>query len=165
MSRALGAGALYFAGMFGLGFVLGTLRVLVITPRFGEWAATLAELPLMLGVSWLYCSWLLQRFSVSARAAERLAMGAFAFALLMVAEVLLGVGLFDRGPAEQVREMTSGPGLAGLIGQLAFACFPMIQLSKKWWAWQGLNLRPLRYKHQQPTQICGFLRFLDGPLT
>ena len=131
MTRALSAGAVYFAGMFGLGFLLGTGRVMLVTPRLGEWVATLIELPVMLALSWLYCGWLLRRFSVPARVADRLAMGAFAFMLLMLAEVLLGVGLFNRGLPEQVGEMTNGPGLAGLAGQLAFACFPVLQRNGK----------------------------------
>jgi hypothetical protein len=125
--RAIRAGAAYFGGMFVIGFVLGTARVLLVVPRLGAWGATFAELPVMLAISWIYCAWLLRRFAVPAGIADRLLMGAVAFALPMFTEVLVGVGLLGRSLIEQIREMTDGPGLAGLIGQLAFAAFPLIQ--------------------------------------
>jgi ABC-type uncharacterized transport system permease subunit len=126
--RAASAGVVYFAGMFALGFVLGTARVLVVAPVLGDWGATFAELPIMLAISWIYCGWLLRRFAVPAAMGARLVMGATALILLMVAEVMLGIGLFGRSLAGQVQAMTSGPGLAGLLGQLAFAAFPLVRL-------------------------------------
>ncbi len=127
MIRATQAGAAYFAGMFALGFVLGTIRVMMIAPVLGAWGATFLELPVMLVVSWIYCRWLIRRFSVPTIGSARVVMGTVAFAMLMVGEVLLGIGLFDRTLTAQVRDMTSGPGLAGLAGQVAFATFPWVQ--------------------------------------
>jgi hypothetical protein len=49
----------YFAVVFGMGFLLGTLRVLHIAPRLGEEFAVLIELPLMLAISWVACSWII----------------------------------------------------------------------------------------------------------
>ncbi len=128
MNGAVKAGIAYFAGMFAVGFLLGTGRVLLAIPVLGAWGATLVELPIMLAISWLYCAWLLRRFAVAETAGARLTIGTVAFALLMGAEILLGVGLFERTLPQQVREMTGGPGLAGLIGQMAFAAFPLLQL-------------------------------------
>lgn len=123
------AGALYFVVMFALGFVLGTLRVLVVAPRLGDWGATLIELPIMLTLSWFACRWLVGRFAVPGRVAPRLAMGATAFMLLMVAEILLGTSLLGRTLTQQVQAMTGGVGLLGLLGQFAFAAFPLVQTS------------------------------------
>lgn len=130
MNGAIRAGVAYFGGMFALGFLLGTARVLLIAPLLGDWGATMVELPAMLAMSWIFCGWLLRRFAVPQRPVDRLLMGAVAFAFLMIAEVALGIGLFDRNLPQQVREMTSGPGLAGLAGQLAFAAFPLVQLRR-----------------------------------
>src|SRR4029453_12356674 len=47
----LGAGALYFALVFGAGFVVGFVRVLWLVPRVGERTAELLEAPLMLAVT------------------------------------------------------------------------------------------------------------------
>ena len=41
-------GVVYFALVFGVGFLLGVVRVLALVPRLGERWAELAEMPLML---------------------------------------------------------------------------------------------------------------------
>lgn len=128
MQRIVLAASAYFAGVFALGFVLGAVRVLWVAPAVGEWAATLVELPPMLAAAWAWCGFLLRRFAVPATLAARLAMGALAFALLMLAEIALGVALFGRGLPEQVAAMTGGAGLAGLIGQALFAALPLARL-------------------------------------
>jgi len=130
MSRAIFAGAAYFLVMLACGVAFGTARVVVVTPLLGEWGATLVELPVMLTISWVACGWLVLRLPVAARAAPRVAMGAAAFILMMIAEVLLGTSLFDRTLTEQVQGMSVGAGLAGLLSQVAFAAFPFVQLWK-----------------------------------
>jgi ABC-type uncharacterized transport system permease subunit len=128
MNGAILGGAAYFLVMFALGFVLGTVRVLLLAPRLGEWSATFVELPVMLAISWVVCRWLVGRLGVPERATPRLVMGAVAFVLLMIAEVVLGTSLFDRSLSQQVQAMTGGPGLAGLLGQMVFAAFPLAQM-------------------------------------
>jgi hypothetical protein len=49
--RILKAGTLYFALVFGAGFVLGPIRILWAVPRFGTRMAELVETPLMLVVT------------------------------------------------------------------------------------------------------------------
>jgi hypothetical protein len=49
--KILKAGILYFALVFGAGFVLGTIRVLLVMPRFGARMAELMEAPVMLVVT------------------------------------------------------------------------------------------------------------------
>jgi hypothetical protein len=44
----LKAATIYFAIVFGFGFVFGTIRVFSIVPRFGERVAELIEMPFML---------------------------------------------------------------------------------------------------------------------
>jgi hypothetical protein len=124
------AGLCYFAIVFAAGFVLGMLRVLIVIPRIGELAAVLAELPVMLAISWLACGWLVKRFAVPARMPDRLAMGAIAFALLMAAELALSVYVFHRSPAAYVASYLSAPGAIGLAGQIAFALFPLLRTLK-----------------------------------
>ena len=130
MTQTIKAATAYFAIVFGIGFVLGTARVLVIIPRIGELAAVLLEVPVMLATSWFAARWCIARFAVARNAAPRLAMGFTAFALVMVAELVLSVLLFGRTPAQHFaayRHMTAGLGLAA---QLAFALFPWLQRAR-----------------------------------
>jgi hypothetical protein len=87
--RAIGAAFLYFAFTFAAGFALAPVRILVLEPRIGARAAELAELPVMLGVSWLAASWTVRRFAVQPTFGARSAMGALALALMLVAEFAL----------------------------------------------------------------------------
>ena len=127
MARAAAGGMVYFAIVFAAGFVLGTLRILVLMPRLGEAAAVLFELPLMLAVSWIACRRVVARVGISRRHAARLLMGGIAFAMLMLAELGLSVLAFARTPAEHLALYRQAPALLGLAGQLAFAAFPFIQ--------------------------------------
>jgi hypothetical protein len=127
MTAALRAGALYFAIMFAIGFVLGTIRVLVVIPRVGDTNAVLLELPLMLALSWFACAWLVRRFAVPNEFAPRLVMGGVAFALLMVAELGVSVFGFGRTPAEHLARYQVLGAQLGLTAQLVFALFPLIQ--------------------------------------
>jgi hypothetical protein len=46
--QILKAGVLYFALVFGTGFVLGPIRILWVVPRFGARIAELMEAPIMI---------------------------------------------------------------------------------------------------------------------
>ena len=130
MPSAIKAGILYFAIVFAAGFLLGTLRLFILLPLTGEFAAVALELPVMLIISWLACRRLVARFSVPAMVSQRLAMGVLAFCLLMLAEVGLSVLAFNRSGAEYLALLQTAPGLLGLAGQIAFALFPLAQLKK-----------------------------------
>jgi len=125
LKRALIAGSVYFGVLFALGFALGTVRVIVVAPRIGELAATMAEVPVMLLASWLACGWIVRRWSVPYRVSSRAAMGAWFLGLLLAAEALLGLTLFGRTGAAQWAALTSPAGLLGLAAQLAAALFPL----------------------------------------
>jgi hypothetical protein len=91
--RVLKPAAVYFALVFGAGFILGTCRVLWVVPRLGTRAAELAESPLMLLVTVLAAGWINRRFLVGARPTARLSIGLIALALLLTAEAGLGIAL------------------------------------------------------------------------
>ncbi|MGE3690130.1 MAG: hypothetical protein AB7F98_01975 [Novosphingobium sp.] len=113
----------YSAAIFALGFVLGALRTVLLVPRIGALGAVLAELPLTLAASWLCARQVLRRRPLSGRGAA-LAMGALAFALLIGAELALGVALFGQSAGQWLAALGTVPGLAGLAGQVLFALMP-----------------------------------------
>lgn len=128
MSKAFAAGIVYFAIVFAAGFMLGAVRVGALAPAVGDVAATLIELPFILGASWAACLFVIARFKVPARAPARLTMGAVAFAFLIGAEIALGLGLMDRRLAAQFEAMRAPAALIGLAGQVLFALFPLIAM-------------------------------------
>ena len=52
-----GAAVLYFLLVFGVGFLLGPIRVLFLEPRLGPVAAVLCEAPLLLLAIYLAARW------------------------------------------------------------------------------------------------------------
>ena len=80
--RVLKAGALYFAAVFGAGFILGPIRILWAVPRFGPRVAELMETPLMLAVIIVAARAIVRRVAIPPAPAPRLGMGGVALALL-----------------------------------------------------------------------------------
>ena len=82
----------YFALVFGVGFVLGIVRVLLLEPYLSERWAELAEMPLMLMVVILSAQFIVQRFPAPRRVSY-LVSGGVALLLLILVEfsVVLGI--------------------------------------------------------------------------
>ena len=123
----LRAGLVYFAIAFAAGFILGTNRLLVLTPRIGEIGAVLLELPIMLAVSWFVCGWLVEKFSIRSVWKDRLVMGGLAFVLLLAAEVCISVFVFGRSIGEHLEAYYSWSALLGLLAQIVFAAMPLVR--------------------------------------
>lgn len=58
--QTLKAGVLYFGIVFGVGFVLGPIRIRWIAPRFGTRIAELMEAPIMLAVTVIAAVWVVR---------------------------------------------------------------------------------------------------------
>jgi hypothetical protein len=86
MKETLKAGVLCFAVVFGAGFVLGTIRILLVVPRLGVRTAELIEAPIMLGVSILAAAWVVLRVGIPPLPSRRLAMGCAALGLMLLVE-------------------------------------------------------------------------------
>ncbi|MDP2268947.1 MAG: hypothetical protein Q8K46_07230 [Deltaproteobacteria bacterium] len=125
-------GLVYFALVFALGFLLGTVRTLLVqdAPGGGRLLGVLIELPVMLGASWFFSLYVIRRFAVASTVAARAAMGGLALALLLLAEFLLGALLFGRTPVEHFALYREASYALGLGAQLAFALMPLIQLRR-----------------------------------
>lgn len=128
MTRIAAAAASYAGLIFAAGFVLGTLRVLVLVPRIGAVWAEAIEVPIMLALSFLVARWQVARHGVPARLPPRLAMGGLAFILLMSAETVLGVIGFGQPLAEVLTSYGDPRRWIGLGGQIAFGLMPVLLL-------------------------------------
>jgi hypothetical protein len=125
MGVTVGSGAVYFGIVFLVGFALGALRTLVIAPRLGETVAVLLEAPLILTVSWFVATWCVEYFKVPASPLARLAMGGWAFALLMAAELGVSSIVLHRSIAQHLAGFQSAAGAIGLGAQFAFGWVPL----------------------------------------
>lgn len=116
--------ASYFVVVFAAAFLLGALRVTLVAPQTGALMAVALEVPIVLGLSWLVAGRVLRRWPLTL--AARLAMGALAFACLMLAEFGLAM-LFGQTPGRFLANMATPPGVLGLAGQLGFAAIPALR--------------------------------------
>jgi hypothetical protein len=128
--RATTAGALYAITVFLIGFILDTIRVLLLAPHLGETTAVLVEAPMMLVASWFVCRWWVDRLDLTPTVLARSLTGLVAFLVLMSAEIGLG-GVLGRSLIDQLATYESAAGAIGLAAQVVFATFPVIQV------WRG----------------------------
>jgi hypothetical protein len=124
--RAAAAGLLYFLLVFGAGFVLGPIRVLWLVPRLGTRTAELLEMPIMLAVIVAAARWLVRRLAVLPDPRQRLVMGAFALALLLVAEFTLVLRLRGLSIADYLATLDPVSGSAFFALQAAMAVMPLL---------------------------------------
>jgi len=117
----LKASLLYFALVFGAGFVLGPVRLLWAVPRFGVRTAELMEMPIMLVVTIVAARWVIRRLGVPPTVRSRLGMGCTALGLLLLAE--FGLVLRLRGLSIQEylasRDPVSGTAYYAMLGVVA----------------------------------------------
>ena len=124
--QILKAGVLYFALVFGAGFVLGPIRILWAVPRFGTRMAELMEAPLMFVVTIIAARWIVRRLAVPSTLPSRLGMGFVALGLLLVAEFTLVLWLRGLSIGEYLatRDPVSGTVYYVLLG--VFAIMPLL---------------------------------------
>lgn len=124
--QAMKAGVLYFALVFGAGFVLGTIRTLWIVPRLGTRTAELVEMPIMLAATIVAARWTVLRMSVPMMWSGRLEMGCLALVLMLIAE--FGFVLWIRGLSIREYFATRDPvsGAAYYLLLIVFAIMPRL---------------------------------------
>jgi hypothetical protein len=91
--RIAAAAALYFAIVFGVGFLLGPIRVLWLEPRAGPIVAVACEAPLLLAAMALAARWVPRVVRLRRDWVPLLAMGVGALVLQQLADFAVGTGL------------------------------------------------------------------------
>lgn len=100
MLRIFRLSGLYFTIVFGAGFILGPIRVLMLEPRLGTRIAELLEMPVMLLVIWVAAGWISQRFTQNLSALGRFSVGALAVIGVLIADTSVGVFLREMTVSE-----------------------------------------------------------------
>jgi hypothetical protein len=123
---ALKASMLYFALVFGAGFVLGSIRILWVVPRFGVRMAELMETPIMFVVTIFAARWIVRWLAVPPTRSSRLGMGCIAVSFLLIAEftLVLWVRGLSIGEYLSTRDPVSGTVYYVMLG--VFAIMPLL---------------------------------------
>lgn len=119
----------YWAMVFAAAFTLGVVRTLWLAPRIGDLAAVACEVPLTLAISWWAARRVIARWRI-AKMADAQAMGVFAFAVLMIAELVLARLLTGLSASEWAAGLLSAAGALGLAGQVLFALIPCMVVKR-----------------------------------
>lgn len=120
--------AVYFATVFAMGFVLGTLRVILLVPNVGARYAELLEIPVMLVAIYFAGRWIAFRAKNSR---EALGIGFLALAMLLGAELLLAAILFGKSPMEALFNKDPISGTAYYLSLVVFAFAPRWLLRRR----------------------------------
>ena len=124
--QILKSGALYFALVFGTGFVLGTIRILLVVPRIGTRTAELIETPVMILVSFIAARWTIRPLVAQPTTTERIAIGFVALALLVIAEFTFAIWFQDLTISEYLASRDPVAGTAYVIALGLFAVMPLL---------------------------------------
>lgn len=110
---------IYFVLVFGAGFILGPIRVLLVVPKIGTRWAELLEMPVMGTVIYFAAGYLNKRFPLLP--GDRLRAGFLALACSIAAEVAIPVIFQNRSVADSLfnRDPVSGTAFYALLGLFA----------------------------------------------
>ena len=127
MSLIVKAAFAYLIPIFAAAFVIGAVRVTLVAPALGAFAAVALEVPLVLALSWAMAGRVLHRWPF--RRGQRAGMALLAFAGLMLLELVTALA-FGQTPAQFLAAMTTPAGALGLAGQIGFALIPLVRQAR-----------------------------------
>lgn len=123
----IAAGVAYFVLVFGLGFILGWLRHLLMGLGLGRDMLVFVEIPLMLAYAWWAAGWCAARFGVATGSAPRFAMGMVMLMLLRLAELAVGMTLMGQTFQTHLAALATARGAWEMAPQVMAALFPLIR--------------------------------------
>lgn len=131
MAQAIFGGLTYAGVVFAFAFATGALRTMALSPDWGltPVVAVLIELPFILIVAWIACRAILRRMPVPARAGLGLAMGIVALVTILALEFALAAMMSASSFTDFLASYGKPDVVLGLIGQLAFATFPLARMN------------------------------------
>lgn len=119
-------GLIYFALVFGAGFILGTIRVLILEPRMATRYAELIEIPLMLVVIYLSAKYVVSKMHSMQARLPYFITGASALLLLLMLEFTLVLGLQGISFGQYLESRDRIAFGAYLVSLIIFALMPLL---------------------------------------
>ena len=123
--KMLAAAALYFTIVFGVGFLVGPVRVLYVEPRVGATVAVLLEAPILVVAMVVSAKFMLRWIDVE-RPTALLAIGVVALFMQQVADIAVGVLLRGMTIGDLMRQFATAPGMIYAMLLLAFLLMPLL---------------------------------------
>lgn len=118
----------YSLVVFCIGFLFGTVRLLILRRFLTDWAAVLFELPFILRSSWYVCQRCVRHWNIQT---TKRYMGCISFFLLQLMEICLGYTLLNKTVGEYIQEVIfTFAGFLGLLGQAFFGYMPALVSTK-----------------------------------
>jgi hypothetical protein len=124
--QVLEAGLVYFALVFGLGFLLGTIRVPFIVPRLGQRKAELIEMPFMLVGIVLAARFVVTYYALPNTILAYICVGLVALSLVILAEILLVVVLQGGTISQYLKNRDPISGNVYIVLLIVFASMPLL---------------------------------------
>lgn len=125
--RIAAAATLYFAIVFGVGFLLGPIRIFWLEPRLGLTAAAICEAPFLIAAMIIASRWVPCVVRMRQDLTALGLMGFGALALQQTADFAVGIGLRNLTPTEQLARFATAPGLIYAALLAAFAAMPLLR--------------------------------------
>ena len=116
----------YFALVFGAGFLLALIRIPMLVPKFGVRTAELMEMPIMLAVIYFAARWIVRHPATPPSPAARLAIGLLALALLLLTEFSVLLWLQGLTIAQAIAHRDPVSGSAYALSLALFAAMPLL---------------------------------------
>lgn len=117
----------YFSIVFGVGFLLGSVRVPFLVPRIGERIAELAEMPFMLLAIFIAAGYVVRKYGASDARPRWLVVGSVALVLLVTSELVLAVVLAGRSIGEYLASRDPMSGSVYLVMLVIYAVMPWLR--------------------------------------
>lgn len=116
----------YFACVFGIGFLLGIVRVLWLAPLVGERTAELLEIPVIVVVFTILARYLVNRWRKRLTLGGTLASGALALAILVAVELTVVLAVRGLTLTEYFDTRDSIAGAVYAASLVLFAVMPSL---------------------------------------
>ena len=127
MGRAIKAGVVYFLLLYGIGFLLGATRELLLARRFGVVVASALEALPMLAAIIHFAPLIARRFGIPPKSGGRIVMGLVGLALLIGAEIAMTRAMRGLSPEQWLAHFASLEGVIYAALLAAFAAMPWVR--------------------------------------
>jgi hypothetical protein len=132
--RLVAATLLYFATVFGAGFLFGAIRVFLLESRLGKAGATLCEAPFLLAVM-IFAARASPRWTgLSMGGGSLITMGVAALLLQQGADIAIGTLVRGLTLRAQLRNFATPAGIVYALLLLLFTAMPLLA------NWRGIAL-------------------------